>query len=115
MVLSKRLICATETPNKAGAIFRRIRRTPACLKSSRKRGIWPMRFKAGHCNASCSTPPISTAQASAITGGSICGASHSAQAMKDKLSSTGVNAGTENRLQVLSTAPANAVSAMNRM
>ena len=115
MVLSSKLICATDTPNSAGAICRRMRLTPACLKSSRKRGVWPIRFSAGHCNASCRTPPISTAQASAMTGGSTWGASHSAHAMNDRLSNTGVNAGTEKRLQVFSTAPAKAVSAMNRM
>ena len=35
--------------------------------------------------------------------------------MKDRLSRTGVNAGTEKRLQVLSTAPANAVRPMKKI
>ena len=39
-----------------------------------------------------------TAHASAATGGSKYGASHSANTMKDKLSNTGVSAGTENLL-----------------
>ncbi len=42
-------------------------------------------------------PAISTPQASAVTGSSICGASHSAAPIKERLSRTGVNAGTPKR------------------
>ena len=58
---------------------------------------------------------MNTAHASASTGGSKYGASHSAKTMNETLSSAGVNAGTENRLYVFSTPPASAVSEMNRM
>ena len=60
-------------------------------------------------------PPMNTAQASAMAGGLTRGASQSAQAMNARFSKTGVNAGTEKRLQVLRTAPANAVKPMKKM
>jgi len=60
-------------------------------------------------------PPANTPHASAITGGSTCGASHSAAAMIATLSSTGVNAGIAKRRCTLSTPPASEVSEMKRM
>ena len=64
---------------------------------------------------SCSRPPRNTAQASASTGGSNHGAANSAMPIIDRLSSTGVKAGTAKRLQVLRMPAASATSAMNKM
>jgi hypothetical protein len=50
-----------------------------------------------------------------MTGGSKCGAAKSAIRMNETLSSTGVNAGTAKRLQVLRMPPASATSDMKRM
>ena len=74
-----------------------------------------MRMRNGTWKASWSTPPINTAHASAITGGSIRGASQIEQPMKERFSNAGVNAGTENLPNVLSTPPASDTSEMNRM
>ena len=58
----------------------------------------PMRASAGSCTASCSTPPTITPPASAITGSTPrrrdTGTSSQAVPMIDRLSSTGVAAGT---------------------
>jgi hypothetical protein len=115
MTLMRRLTCAMDTPNTAGPIWRMTRRTPSSRKPTRKRGRRPSRSRKGTWNASCAAPPTNTAQASAVTGGSNHGASHSAKAMKETLSRTGVKAGTQNRLQVLSTPPASAVKEMKKI
>jgi len=65
--------------------------------------------------ASCSTPPSSTPQARARTGGSNQGAATVAARIRDTFSSTGVKAGTEKRLQVLSTPAARATRDMKAM
>ena len=65
----------------------------------------PMARSAGICIAACSTPPNITPTASASTGFSPqranSGAPHQAAAMTARFSSTGVNAGTAKRFQVL--------------
>jgi hypothetical protein len=98
MVLISRLICDTETPTSAGPMRMRMRLTPGSAQAARQlsegRGSMAMRRSAGIWIASCRTPPRKTAQASARTGGSKYGTANSAMAMKERLSSTGVNAGT---------------------
>ena len=74
-----------------------------------------MRNKAGICKASCNTPPMNTAQASASTGGSKQGAAKSAMPMKLRLSSTGVKAGMAKRLQVFNMPAAIAVRDMKKI
>lgn len=115
IVFRMRLICDTETPTMAGPIRRRMRRKPTSFQSSEKRGSMPIFFRCGNWKASCSAPPINTAQASTSTCGSKYGAAKSAMAIIATLSSTGVKAGTAKRPQVLSTPPASATSDMNRM
>ena len=115
MVLIRRLIWDTETPSTAGAISRRMRRTPSSFQSKAKRGNMPMRRKNGSCRASCSAPPRNTAQPSASTGREKQGVANNAMPMKLRLSSTGVKAGMAKRLQVLRMPPARATSDMNRM
>ncbi len=115
MVLISRLICATETPSTAGAMSLRTRCTPSSRQTGSKRGSMPILARAGSWIASCRTPPRSTAQASASTGGSNQGAANSAMPMKDRFSNTGVKAGRAKRLQVLRTPAESATSDMNRM
>ena len=115
MVLISREICATDTPNSAGAMSLSTRETPGCFRFSRQRGSMPMRARNGSWNASCSAPPTNTAQASASTGGSKRSAKNAAAMMKETLSSTGVKAGTAKRLQVFSTPAARATREINRM
>ena len=115
MVLISRLICATETPSTAGAMSLSTRCTPSSRQTGSKRGTMPILASAGSWIASCSTPPRTTAQARARTGGSNQGAANSAMPMKDRFSSTGVNAGRANRLHVLRTPAASATSDMNSM
>ena len=50
-----------------------------------------------------------------MTGFAKCGATMSAKKMKATFSNTGVKAGTENLLKVLSTPPANATNEMKKM
>ena len=101
MVLISSEIWPIDTPNTAGAISFSTRATPGWRKSSRQRGSMPILARNGSWKASCSAPPASTAQASAITGGSKYGAANAAATMNETLSSTGVNAGTANLLQLL--------------
>ena len=115
MVLISSEIWLTDTPRIAGAISFMTRRTPGSDRLRSKRGSMPI-FSSGRiCSASCSSPPRNTAHASASTGGSKYGTANSAMPMKARLSSTGVNAGIANRLQVLSTPPASATSDMKKM
>ena len=58
---------------------------------------------------------MNTAHARANIGGSSSGASHSAQPMKDRFKSAGVNAGTENLPKVLSTPPARETKEINKI
>ena len=58
---------------------------------------------------------MNTPQASASTGGSKYGVAKSAMAMKARLSSTGVKAGSAKRLMVLRMPPASATSDMKKM
>ena len=101
-------ICATLTPNKAGAIRRTIFWVPeSCqlLRSSphrqAKRGTTPILRKAGICTANCNTPPAITPTAMAKIGSipRACnsGARPQAAAMVHRLSRTGVAAGTAKR------------------
>jgi hypothetical protein len=46
-VSARMLTCATEDPNIAGSIKRKIRRTPSCARSQRGRGSRPRRFRNG--------------------------------------------------------------------
>ncbi len=57
----------------------------------------PMRASGASWNASCATPPMNTPQASALIGGSKYFARKIAAPMIDRLSTTGVNAGTAKR------------------
>jgi len=115
MVLMSSDTWLTETPNAAGSMSFSTRAAPGWRGFSRQRGSMPMRARNGSCSASCKAPPTNTAQASASTGGSKRSAKNAAATMNETLSSTGVNAGTANRLQVLSTPAASATSEMNRM
>ena len=115
MVLIRSEICAIETPNAAGPIRYRMRRTPSSFGAQSQRGRKPSRLRAGICSASCMTPPMKAPQASASTGGSKYGAATAAARIIATFSSTGVNAGTMKRLKVLRMPPAKATSDMNRM
>src|SRR5258706_12960870 len=75
----------------------------------------PIFARNGSCSRSCRAPPMNTAQASASTGGSKRSAKKAAPMMNERLSSTGVNAGTAKRLQVLSTPAASATREMKTM
>ena len=67
------------------------------------------------CTISCSTPPAMTPAAKAQMGSSNVGARKSVAAMKERLRSTGVKAGTAKCLRVLRTEAANATRLMNAM
>ena len=96
-VSSNRLIWLTETPNRAGIISFRIRRTPGWRVSQRGRGTRSSRYRNGSWNSSCTTPASATPQARANTGSSNQGAATSAAAISDRLRNTGVRAGTAKR------------------
>ena len=118
-VLMMRLICAIETAKVAGTIWRSTRRTPGSAVAANgfrpMRGSIPTRASAGIWIASCATPPTITPIASARTGGSTCGATRTEKPMNDRLSSTGVNAGTAKRRQVLRIADAPATRPISAM
>ncbi|OIQ70268.1 hypothetical protein GALL_481230 [mine drainage metagenome] len=61
--------CATDTAMLAGSICLTTRFTPGERQAARKfmwmRGNTAWRFSAGHCSASCSTPPTTTPTANA--------------------------------------------------
>jgi len=109
-----RLSCATDDENRVGSINVNTRRTPACLKLSRKRGVRPSRPIAGHNSTNCTSPAASTPQASAFGGTLKQGASHNIAAITMTLCNTGVTAGSANCRKLLSTAPASAVIEMNK-
>ena len=98
MVLISRLICATDTPSVAGAIKVRMRRTPGSLNFKVGRGNMPSFIRCGSIHASCNTPPNTTPQPSASTGGSKYGAIHKVAIIIATFSNAGAKAGTENRL-----------------
>ena len=75
----------------------------------------PILRSAGSCSASCKTPPMTTAIARAKTGCDNLGAIKSVQKMNERLSKTGVNAGTRNSRQVLRMPPAKATSDINKI
>jgi len=83
------------------------------------RGIMPILSKAGTCTPNCKAPPIITPTASANTGSTPCdlnsGATKTAAPITDRLSSTGVTAGTAKRLQVLRMPALSATSDMKPM
>jgi hypothetical protein len=91
------LICATETPNNAGSISFKIRRTPSSLKSAFGSGNNRSRARNGNWNSSCTPPAISTPQASAMIGVSNQGLSQTAEPIRHRFSSTGVKAGMAKR------------------
>ena len=97
IVSTSRLIWETETPNTAGRISAITRATPSCARRIRGRTSIPSAARNGNWNASWTIPAASTPHASATTGMSSTGASHSAAPMRLKFSSTGVMAGTANR------------------
>ena len=82
---------------------------------SRQRGSMPIFQRNGSCRASCRKPPANTAQASTSTGGSKRSAKNAAPTMNERFSSTGVIAGTANRLQVFRMPAASATSEMQTM
>ena len=75
----------------------------------------PSLYNQGSWNARCSTPPASTAQPNAITGGWKYGTRNTANTMNDTFSKTGVNAGTEKRLYVLRMLPTKDESEISRI
>lgn len=109
IVSSTRLIWVTDTPKIAGAISRRILRTPGYRKSQRGRGSRPCRARNGSWNSSCTTPAAKTPQARAITFGSNQPPATVAAAISTRFSSTGVSAGTAKRSKLFRTAPAKPV------
>ena len=64
------------------------------------------------CKASWAMPPTATPHASAMIGGSTCGATKIAEPMIERLRITGVNAGIANRRYTLSIPPASETSEM---
>ena len=112
-VSSSRFNWVTETPNRAGSMRRPTRRTPSSRGAKVKRGSSPSRSRNGNWNRNWTTPAMKTPQARATMGLSISGASQSAQPISERLSSTGVKAGTPKRLWALSMPPAKAVREMN--
>ena len=97
IVSTRRLIWETETPNTAGRISETTRATPVWARRSRGRTSIPREARNGNWNASWMIPAARTPHASATTGTSSTGASHSAAPMRHRLSRIGVKAGTANR------------------
>ena len=102
---SNRLIWLTETPNRAGTINFKIRRTPGSLVSQIGRGTSSSRYSDGNWNSNWINPAKNTPQASAKTGSSNQGAATVAAKIRDKLRNTGVNAGTAKRPKLFRMAP----------
>ena len=65
MVSSSRLIWLTETPNSAGIMSLRMRRTPGWCQPSFGRGSRCNCVRKGSWNSSCTRPAANTPQASA--------------------------------------------------
>ena len=70
MVLMISEICPTDTPKIAGPICLSTRHTPVSRRLRRGSTSMPTCFSAGSCQRNCARPPTSTAQPSAMIGGS---------------------------------------------
>ena len=98
-VSTSRLIWLTETANRVGIISVIILPTPSRSRLNLGSGNSLSLSRNGNWNSNCATPAINTPQASATTrcSGGKYGVSHKAQPISDRLSNTGVNAGTAKR------------------
>ena len=87
-------------------MLRMTRHTPVSLRFRRGSTSMPIFFRWGSWYSNCARPPASTAQPSAMTGGSKYGVRNSAKIIMLTFSKVGTKAGTEKRFQVLRIAPA---------
>ena len=94
---SSRFIWLTDTPNRAGTISFRIRRTPGCRVSQMGLGSRSRRYSEGTWNSNWIMPAKNTPQARAKTGSANQGAATVAAKISDRLRKTGVKAGTAKR------------------
>ena len=88
--------CATLAAKIDGIISLMTRFTAELSKSSFGSFKKPCFASHGSWNTNCNTPPINTAHASAVIGGSKYGTKNRAATMNDTFSSTGVKAGIWN-------------------
>ena len=125
-VLMTRLIWATETARLAGSMSLSMRPTAGLRQASARllKGFEnnpgmsassPRRYSPQSCSPTWASPPTSTATTSAQMGVSSWGARKRAAAMKARLSSTGVKAGSLKDDQVLSTPAARATMEISTM